>query len=313
MIRHFVCMFLLLLVCSFAQAQKKDSLFVYDGGDGWFLNHRVKKGETIFSVARNYHIPPAMLADANEMNLRQKPIPGSVLEIPLGAYNLKTETGMYTDEMRPIYHRLRAGESLKRIAKNSSVNQRRLLEWNNLTPNDLYEGVVLKVGWILYDLTGTSLPPVKEPEQPVTSQPPASSVAVKPPVTTPMLRQPKQDTFRFTLPPVKDSLEEEKTEAEIIYDEQTVHGIITEKGPAAFFKSNNGSASFYYAFHNNAPKGAIIKVRNTGNGKTVFVKVLGALPNTGLYHNCIIGISSRAKAALGVGSEKAWCELSYGR
>lgn len=317
MVRYFVCILLFILAGISAQAQKKDSLFVYDGGDGWFVNHKIKPEETIFSIARNYHIPPAMLAGANDMNLQQKLTQGGRLDIPLGAYNLKTETGMYTDEMRPIYHRLRAGESLKRIAKNSNINQRRLLDWNNMTPDDVYEGVVLKVGWILYDATGTSLPPIKDnntatPEKPVTLP------VVTKPASAPTVYKPnKQDTIiRIIRSPVADTTDStavEKSEAEVLYEIQTERGVTTEKGPAAFFKSNNVNASFYYAFHNEAPKGTIIKVRNTGNGRTVFVKVLGSIPSTGLYHNCIIGISSRAKTVLGVRDEKAWCELSYGK
>lgn len=310
MLRYFACMLLLTVLSVSAPAQKRDTIFVQDGGDGWIINHKIKSGETIFSIARNYHIPPAMLADANEISLQQKLTPGSRLEIPLGAYNLKTETGMYTDEMRPIYHRLHAGESLKRIAKNSNINQRRLLDWNYMTPDDVYDGTILKVGWILYDATGTSLPPAKDPAPSQSTAPPA---AVVPPAANPTFYKPKQDTIHIVQPVLTDTSEEEKTEAEMLYDAQTTHGITTEKGPAAFFKSNNTVASFYYAFHNDAPKGAIIKVRNTNNGRTVFVKVLGPMPNTGLYHNCIIGISSRAKAELGVRDEKAWCELSYGR
>lgn len=311
MLRYFAYLLLFTVLSVAAQAQKKDSLFVYDTGDGWAIRHTVRSKETVFSIARNYHIPPVMLADANKMTIRQQPVAGSTMDIPLGAYNLKTETGMYTDEMRPIYHRLHAGESLKRIAKNSNVNQRRLLDWNNMTADDIYEGATLKVGWILYDATGTSLPPAKAPELHQATVPPAATTQ---PSTAPTIYRPKQDTIRIIAPVTTDTLEEEKSEAEIMYDVQIANsGITTEKGPAAFFKANNPAASFYYAFHNEAAKGTIIKVRNTNNGKTVFVKVLGPLPNTGLYHNCIIGISSRAKVELGVRDEKAWCELSYGR
>jgi hypothetical protein len=55
----------------------------------------------------------------------------------------------------------------------------------------------------------------------------------------------------------------------------------------------------------------VVKVFNPGSGKTIYVKVLGPLPDTKLYANSIIGISSGAKEALGVTDNRTWCELSY--
>lgn len=308
---------LIILFASFALtsfAQKQDSIFVQQGDDGWVIYHKVKQGQTVFSIARNYHIPPALLSDFNEVSLQQKLKPGSNLFVPLGAYNLKAESGIHTGEMRALYHRLEAGESLRRIAKNSNVSQKRLLDWNKITNYDLYEGMTLMVGWLLYDATG-SYPTIKENNnvaKPIDNVVPQRNPPPNPRSTT------KPDTNYYVVVDTAakfDSALVDKSEAEILYDAQTINGtnIATEKGPAAFFTSKNPGASYYYAFHNNSPRGTIIKVRNTNNGKTVFVKVLGPIPTTGLYHNCIIGISSRARAKLGVRDEKAWCELTYGR
>ncbi|HTN45948.1 MAG TPA: LysM peptidoglycan-binding domain-containing protein [Flavipsychrobacter sp.] len=318
-----IVLILLLLFVSFSSFAKNDSLFVWQGEDGWILKHKVKTGETVFSIARNYHIPPVMLGEANEINIQEKPAPGSMLFIPLGAYNLKSD-GIQTGEMRPLYHRLRTGESLKRLAKNSNVTQRRLMDWNNSTEDDIYEGQTLFVGWLLYDGTSitsapaTASPPKQGASTPVSSKPgiPASGTSTtqqRLPPTTPAVKG--DTTYVIYLPKTVDTTEEEKSEAETLFDAQTMEGtrVSREKGPAAFFKSANSNASFYYAFHNTAPKGTIIKVRNINNGKTVFVKVLGLIPQTGMYHNAIIGISSGARAALDIRDEKAWCELTYAK
>jgi hypothetical protein len=55
----------------------------------------------------------------------------------------------------------------------------------------------------------------------------------------------------------------------------------------------------------------VIKVTNPGTGKSIFVKVLGPIPDTKQYAGSIIGIATAAKEALGVTDTKAWCELSY--
>lgn len=87
-----------------------------------------------------------------------------------------------------------------------------------------------------------------------------------------------------------------------------------DKGAAVFFdmpgKVKTGKGK-YYAFHNLARRGAIVKIHNPGTDKTIFAKVLGPMPVNEKYHNCIIGISAGAKAKLGATSDKMWCELSY--
>jgi len=86
-----------------------------------------------------------------------------------------------------------------------------------------------------------------------------------------------------------------------------------EKGTAAFYAITSPAAGAAdYAFHNNAARGAVIRVKNINNGRVVFVKVLGPLPSTKQYAGCIIGLSDKAKALLGVHDTKAFCELSYG-
>lgn len=323
----------LLMTCFFFSpvfSQEKDSLFAEQSADGWEIPHQIKPKETIFSIARNYHTPPALLASYNDMTIRQSLKPGSKIYIPLGAYNLKTESGMHTSEMRPFYHRLKAGESLKKIAKNSNISQHKLLEWNNMTTGNIYEGEILLTGWILFDATNSNYTeivksePTAKPTPPTTisQQPntntvthPASNLPVPPPPYHP--NKATDSTYTIVIPSKTptDSTDENKSEVEILYDSQTMNGVnaVSEKGPAAFFKSNNANPSFYYAFHNTAAKGSIIKVKNLNNGKVVFVKVLGHIPATGQYYNCIIGISGKARAALGATGEKMWCELSYAR
>lgn len=96
--------------------------------------------------------------------------------------------------------------------------------------------------------------------------------------------------------------------------EQTADGanVKVEKGTAGFFNiPGNVKGSAIYAFHSIAARGSIIQVRNTNNGKVIYVEVLGPLPDTKQYAGCIIGLSDRAKTALGVRERKAFCELSY--
>jgi hypothetical protein len=117
-----------------------------------------------------------------------------------------------------------------------------------------------------------------------------------------LVKKTAADTAKIKVPGGLDS----------IYNRQTNNGmnVLTEKGTAVFF-DKGGKNNVYYAFHTATPSGTIIKVTNPGTGKTIYVKVLGKIPDTKLYSNSIIGISTSAREALGVTDSKAWVEISY--
>jgi len=111
---------------------------------------------------------------------------------------------------------------------------------------------------------------------------------------------------------VEDTSKHQPGMLDSVYNVQTNFGsnTITEKGTAVFFEKA-GKNDIYYAFHNTTQRGAIIKVVNPGTGKVIYAKVMGPMPETKQYTNCIIGISTPAKEALGITDNKAWCELYY--
>lgn len=346
-------------------AQGKDSLFVKQSGNGWAIIHKVKQGETIFSISRRYHVPPAILTDANWLSYQQALVGGQELKIPLGAYNQPNGKPINENEMRPFYLEAGYRPDLYRIARNSNVQQKTIQEWNKMESTDVYEGQRLLVGWVLYDATPMpgesnaspvsqahaqeikmgSPEPLKKtvvvngkpenitvktitPTKPVTQAAPP----VKPTVVTVPEKKPgsivvSQDQNKAVKPPmiividgdtVKNEIAEPVdtlSEVEHLYMSQTneEQNVQEEKGPAVFYPSASKSRQdIYYAFHNTAPRGTIIKVHNPGTDKTIFVKVIGTIPSTKLYHNSVIGITSQAKEELGVrNEEKAWCVLSY--
>ncbi len=308
------------------KAQTRDSLFVVDYDHGWALMHAAKTGETLFTLGRKYHVPPAILADANALNYQAALTPSQKIIIPLGAYNQLTEQPLGAD-YRAIYYKPAFEDELYKIARNSLVSRKRVMEWNGLEDKELTPGKTLLCGWILYDATNPNVVTSKPKTPLIAPKPPLDYPNPKNPVTQPVNTKvvaPKNfDTVYYYKPPVAaaDTIaegtepEEIISEAEALYNQQTMGGLnaTSEKGTAAFYENNMPVGKYYYAFHSTAATGTIIRVHNPGSGRTIFVKVLGGLPETRLYHNCIIGISGKAKRALGVNMEKAWCELSYAR
>jgi hypothetical protein len=306
-------LFICVLFSSVAMAQNGRFNVVYKNGN-LVIEHAVKKGETVFSLSRMYHAPPSMITDINRLDYKTELSAGSVVDIPLGVYNHINEQPEYMNDMRPLYYTAQGREEMGRIVRITGVPQRKIEKWNNLPDNLVRPGQELMVGWILFDATPVKSS-VKEPEEITRTRGDWSTRAVseRNEIELPersLDLHPGDTSFvikKVDTTPVLNPEEE-------LYKSQTLNEqrVITEKGPAVFFTGAAGSQKAFYAFHNTAARGAIIKVFNPGTGKTVYVKVIGRIPGTAQYYNSIIGISAAAKRELKVREDKMFCEISYG-
>jgi hypothetical protein len=274
---------LFIILCYGVQAQTPDSLYVVRKGQNWSIRHVMKPGETTHMLATRFFISDGVLEYANEPETMRKLSTGSVIYIPVTKENYQTNKDNFLD-MHELYYRVQEKDDIATISTYASVTKSQMRTWNNLHGNTLIpDQTVLFVGWVKMMSRDTSNP-MTDAAYPVYKKKAAA------------------DTLKVHIPGGLDT----------IYSRQTNGGtnVITEKGTAAFF-DKTGKSNVYYAFHNASTRGSIIKVYNPGTGKTVYVKVLGPVPDTKQYANCIIGICSAAKEDLGVTDSKAWCELSY--
>ena len=271
-------------------------------------------------LARRYHVPPAILADANGLSYSDGLKENSTVIVPLGAYNLQASRPENPGESKSLYYKVEPGDDLYRISRHAGVARKILAQWNNLEAREVRPGQILLVGWVLYDATAINNIPVVTTTQKV-PPPPVRTV------TIPVRPVPQRDTPKYVMQQpeavrtddiVEDTIERQPAapaSLEALYAEQTQSGanVVTEKGTAGFYKvTTNARGVAALAFHNKAAKGSVIKVRNINNGRYVYVKVVGPLPLTKQYHNCIIGLSDKVQAVLGVRDTKVFCELSYG-
>lgn len=127
-------------------------------------------------------------------------------------------------------------------------------------------------------------------------------------VTAPVEKETPVSTSIGRTPSVPDGGFEQQ------YQQQTNNGrnAMSEKGPGSWFKSNAviGSGK-YYALHNTAPRGTIVKVTNPLTGRSIYAKVLDAIPQLKANANLIIKLSDAAQDALGINESRFYCELSY--
>ena len=84
---------------------------------------------------------------------------------------------------------------------------------------------------------------------------------------------------------------------------------VSESGLAAVI-DNNGTDK-YLALHKTAPVGTIMQVKNAMNGQSVYVRVIGKLPDTGENNNILVRLSPRAVQKLGTSDQRFRVETSY--
>ena len=278
-----VAFFVVIFFCLHAIAQV-DSLEVISRNDKWVIKHDAKLGETIFSIARKYHVPTATLANENGVNYQVGFEDGRDIFIPLGAYNQLTAQPVNTDA-RPLYYKVGEYDNLYRISKYAGVQQRVMQTWNNISDNAIEDGQRLFVGWVMYDDT-----PI-ENENAVSSNTPAHVNTPKPAGNA--KPQPGVDTVIVIQKPV-DSLS--PNAKKFLLQTNNRQNVVSEKGTAVFFDMGKkiSKTRMIYAFHNTAQKGTIIRVYNPGNNTVVYAKVLGPIPITKQYHDCIIGVDDSA-------------------
>jgi membrane-bound lytic murein transglycosylase D len=119
-----------------------------------WLHHRVRRGDTLYDIARHYHLTVRAIKTANRLRGNLLHI-GQSLMLPISASTVSTRRSAGAKAVRiaagntgPIIHRVRRGETLTSIARRYNVLVRQLAEWNFMRPNDiLHLGRRLKI-WI---------------------------------------------------------------------------------------------------------------------------------------------------------------------
>jgi len=331
-----------------AGVQAQDTLQVQGAAPDLYLMHTVKKGETFYSLSRAYSVPPKEIAAQNNLNFDGGLQLGQSVKIPLSKGNF-VQSGEAAGH--PVYHKVLEKETLYRISVNyNKVPLDNIRHWNNLTGDGVQKDSYLVIGYVKGSANGAVIAahtPAAPPPSTIPASAPASP-APAPPVTetTVVKHDPAPSTVLTPAPPVvtpappvtSNTTDSDNNSAaaethasapapapaastpppapsgssfEQIYSQQTAgKKPTTEKGPGSWFKSNAGAGK-YYALHNSASRGTIIKVTNPLNGKSIYAKVLEAIPQMKQNAGLIIKLSDSAIEALGTNETKFYCELSY--
>lgn len=317
------------LVLCVAGANAQEMLQVQGTSPDLYLTHMVKKGDTFYSLGRSYSVSPKDIASENSISFDQGLKLGEPVKIPLNNVNF-TQKGDAAAGYTPVYHKVEEKETLYRLSLNhNKVPLDNIRHWNNLSGDGLKKDSYVIIGFLKNGggaipastpaatppatTTPVATAPVTTP--PVNNTPPpapakpepavAAPVVTTPPASTPEPTKPAETPKPATTLPAGASFEQ-------LYNQQTGNGknVTTEKGPGGWFKSNAASGK-YYALHNTAQRGTIIKVTNPLNGKFIYAKVLESIPQIKQNAGLIIKLSDSALEALGTNDAKFYVELNY--
>lgn len=117
-----------------------DSLFALieetDSDEVVFKKHRVRKGESLWSIAIKYGSTITAICEVNKLN-RNKPIRiGKVITVPIGSYK---------SPPKKIYYTVKKGDTLSEIAVKYRTSVSKIKRWNGLRNNLIYPGKKLVI------------------------------------------------------------------------------------------------------------------------------------------------------------------------
>jgi LysM repeat protein len=288
-----------------APAAPADSIGQEFRGGQRFVRHRVAQGETLFALGRRYHVSVDLITGANPQ-LKNGLAIGEVVLVPRPGASRPTAPATAATPAKtpaaapatpaagsaPARYTVAKGETLFGIARRFSLSPAELIQLNHLP-----DGGTVRVGQelLLRAAGGDAAPVAAAPARPAEVPAPTPRVNPNAPAQIATITTAKE----VDAPPV----ERAPTRASEVVTR------VTESGIAATIAGSGTDK--YLALHKTAPVGTIMQVRNQMNGQSVYVRVIGELPDTGENSNMLVRLSPRAVQKLGTNDAKFRVETSY--
>ncbi|QHJ06137.1 LysM peptidoglycan-binding domain-containing protein [Hymenobacter busanensis] len=305
-------------------ASPPDSVGVVVRQNKTFVRHRVAPGETLYGIARRYHVSVEQLMEANP-TVKGALVSGQEILVPRVRAVLPASGGtaakpaaspaeadgsaaarkLPTDAQGNHIYKVAPGQTLFAIARKFDVSAAELQRLNKLPGGAVRSGQTL----IIVAAAGA---PASAPE-PVAAATPKPKPATRPeqedaaeePEKKPVRTEEEADKAPVTTPvvtPAEEGPKEPTRASEVVRK-------VRESGLAAVIEGGNSEK--YLALHKTAPVGTFMMVRNIMNGQTVYVRVIGKLPDTGDNASVLIRLSRRAVAKLNTPDQRFRVETSY--
>lgn len=263
--------------------------------------HVIAPGETLYSLSKKYDVPIDSLKKYNKLTSSSLNLGDSLIVGYKTPGN--TATIVDTPQTEPIksasdhpFHIVAASETLYSISKKYDISTEDLKKLNQLNSNELSIGQKLIISTELQD------------EEVTDNLTPQASI--------------KEDSLKVDIEDGELEVEEEKINIDTLYvrTDNTRFKERTEKignlnktieEGFAMKIQRTGDTRRYLALHRTARVGTIIEVKNQMNNLSIFARVVGKLPETGINRNVLIRVSSAAYEKLAALDAKIPVEIGY--
>ena len=248
-------------------------------------------------------------------------------------------------------HVVQTGQTLYSLAVRYKVTMAELREWNHLGADGIQVGQTLLVNADAVAKAGTSssattkmteAKPVKSKTKlngesasarntTPTAEPAPTRLEAKPIVAPEPPLAPGSKPKTKPVPPAAEVKKEEPTTAAEPAKRETAKAetprsarsapdpepaptrsgrVHSDVGFADVIEGNEPNTK-YLALHRSAPVGTLVQVRNDINNQSLYVKVIGKLPDTGINDQVLIRLSARAFEKLSPNGQRFRAEVSY--
>ncbi len=287
-----------------------DSIGVEMRGGQRFVKHRVAAGETLSALTRRYRISLDQLMAANPQVKSGLGI-GQIVYVPrpltsraAAVAPSRPAAASAAASATPASYTVAKGETLFGIARRFQLTPDELIKLNKLPA-----GGAVRVGQELLLRAAEAGAPVASAAAPKPVR--AAEVEDVPTPKTPTAPAPDKPAQIATVTPATTEKEKQETENEERTPNRAAELLarVTEAGLGA--PIDKSVTDKYLALHKTAPVGTIMQVKNNMNGQSVYVRVIGKLPDTGENNNILVRLSPRAMQKLGTGDSRFRVETNY--
>lgn len=308
-------LFSIFLFVSVVLNAQQNKLIAHKNNKGMYIEHKVMPKENWYSVGRAYFISPKEIASFNGLTLEKGLSIGQWINVPLTSVNFLQSTA--SSNGAPVYHVVEPKEGLLRIAGTYGLDLTQIKNLNGLKSDQIGMGYSLIVGYLAAGgrTVSESITAVAETVKvvPPTNELTVAVVAPRAEVK-PVLGSDKSK--ENAVKPVAIAIEQQtqtKTQNTIVnkgtgffaagFEQQAKEGKEQQldNPPFGLFKSASGwQDGKYYMLMNDVVPGTIVKIGVGESGKTIYAKVLGAVPPGKESEGLKLRLSNAAAAALGM-------------